>query len=181
MDSLDFTTNGGSSSIGSTLGIGTTAFIAGFSEVVTDNYSGTGFAEIGEETSAGTDSAMDAADGNPIPLTTVFGLLSTFSGSSSGYGDEIIAIVRTENKKAYSTVEKKAKEIYDKYDKNHIKGKKEVSLLTESPEVAATVNDILSNVKSKHELINQLELLEKNIIENKNDEKGMQFSLKKDR
>ena len=179
MDSWDFSTDNSSSTIGSTLGIGTTAFAAGLSEAVTDNYSGTGFVDMGDETSAGTDSAMDAADGNTLGLTTVGGLLTLFSGSSSA-GPDII--LRTENKKAYSTVEKKAKEIYDEYDKKHIKENESgATLLTESPEIANALNEVLSGTKSKYELLHQLELLEKIVIENREDEKSKQIVFKRNK
>lgn len=179
-DSSDFTEGLGAilSGIAST---GTSVFVAGGIEAVSQNYSDSGFVEMGEETSAGTDSVSEIADGNTPALTTVFGLLSTFSGSSSAGAPDLIAIIRTENKKAYSVVEKKAKAIYDEYDKNHIEeNDSETSLLTESPEVANAVNEIFSKVKSKYELIDQLELLEKAIVENDNNIKGKQKLLKKD-
>lgn len=163
----------------SALGLGASAFIMGASEVTTDNYSGTGFVDMGEETSAGTDSAMDAADGNTFGLTTVGGLLTLFSGSLSAGP---VIILRTENRKAYSVVERKAKDIYDEYDKKHIKENQSgASLLIESPEVANVLNEVLSGVNSKYELVHQLELLEKTIVENNKYEKGKQISLKRNK
>jgi len=176
----DFDSVGSSTGVlGSAAGLGTSAFILGSSEAVTQNYSDSGFVDMGAETSAGTDSVMDIADGNTPALTTVFGLLSTFAGSSSP-GEDIIAIVRTENKKAYSAVEEKAKEIYDQYDQNHIKQVQTgVSLLTESPEVAEAVKDVASSTKNKYELIHQLELLEEQIKGTATEELGPQMTLKK--
>lgn len=166
--------------LGVTVGIGSSWFVGMCTQAVFQDQSGSGFVDMGEETSAGADSMTEMADGNIPALTTVLGLLSSFSGSSSSEPDAVIEVF-TRNKKAHSAVERKAKQIYDKYNDGHIKEKNEgVSLLTDSPEVAKTLNEIIDNASSKHQLLCELYALEELIKQQDNKEqKGHQYIIQR--
>ena len=165
--------------LGFTSSAGTAGFIYMCIDAVFQDQSGSASADMWEESSVGTDSISEIADGNYPALTTVLGLLSTFSGSSSA-GPDIIIHTRMDNKKAYSSVEKKAKELYDKYNNNHIvENEEEVSLITESPKIADVVRDVICAAESKYELISGLETIENMLKENSKEISGVQYTKKR--
>ncbi|MBQ7136349.1 MAG: hypothetical protein IJO43_00030 [Bacilli bacterium] len=134
--------------------------------------SGAGVGDFGASTTESGEGMTEIADGNLPALTTVGGLLSVFSGSSSEAPDAIIEVF-THNTKPYSVVENKAKNIYDRYDRNHEPAKDEgVSLVTTDPAVTTLVNDIISGASSKEEILTNLRVLE-SIISSQEDSKVM--------
>ena len=140
--------------LGTTLIGGSIAFGIGCLDASTADLS-FGVEGIGDYTASTGDTSVsmsDAADGNYPALTTVLGLMSLFSGSSSAGPDSVIEIFFN-NKQPYNRVERKAKEIYDKYDHNHTKSKDDGATLIASPEAAEIVNDIVASAKSKEELV----------------------------
>lgn len=129
--------------------------------------SGIGVDQWADNTSEFNGNTSEMANGHPEALSTVWGLLTAGAGigGSSYSGGNIIEIF-TQNKKPYSQVERKAKQIYDKYNKNHTVGLDEgASLIVVDPETAKVINEIVAGAKSKEELLKYLDVLEKVIQE----------------
>lgn len=162
-DNILMTTSWG---VGTTL-VGASLAIGGMSADTATEQLSSGIDGLGgclDSTGEFSETVMDAADGNTAGLTTVFGLLSLFSGSSSAAEpDSIVVFFR--NQQPYNVVERKAQAIYDKYNDNHVRSLVEGTSLIASPEVGNIVNDIVANTKSKEELLTILTAMEEFLTE----------------
>ena len=140
----------GTSALGTTVGAGYFAF--GCLDATSAEYD-SGLADFGDSTSQMWNGATDLADGNTPSLTTALGFISSVAGSSAG-GGAVAYVIISENSKPYDVVEKRAKQIYDHYNSDHIKEKDEgASLLVVDPVTAGLIREVLESASSKTELI----------------------------
>ena len=104
---------------------------------------------------------VEIANGGSLPttLTTTFGPSSGSGGSSSEDPDAILIIFK--NDLPYDVVEKRAKEVYDSYDKNHDKTSDAGASLVMTSNQAKELYDTLVGDKSPEALIEELEVAKK--------------------